>query len=80
MEDLKVKPRYYGINEIRQLENCGRDRAYDIAKRLPHEIRGRAYYVFAEDYDRYYAEKRRMVLNDTQTLRKDKVYQIQKFR
>lgn len=79
MEDLRLRPRYYGVNQIKQLENCGRDRAYEIAKKLPHEIRGRAYYVFAEDYDNYYNEKRKMVLNDNETPKQDNVYQIRRF-
>lgn len=80
MEDLKLKPRYYGVKQIKELENCGRDRAYEIAKQLPHEKRGRAIYVFAEDYDCYYNDKRQRVLNNNQTIKQENVYQIQKFR
>ncbi len=80
MQDLKLKPRYYGVKQIQELENCGRDRAYALAKELPHEKRGKAYYVFAEDYDNYYNEKRQMVLNNSQSEKQDNLYQIQKFR
>jgi len=80
MEELRLRPRYYGIKQIKQLENCGRDRAYKIAKELPHEIRGRAIYVFAEDYDSYYNQKRQMVLSNSQSDKKDNIYQIRKFR
>lgn len=40
MERVKLQSRYYTVKQIQQIENCGRDRAYEIAKRLPHEIRG----------------------------------------
>lgn len=60
----QIKCRYYTVQQIKQLENCGKDRAYELAKELPHEKRGKSIYVFAEDYDNYYKEKRQKSLND----------------
>ena len=76
MQDLK--PKYYSVKQIRILENCGRDKAYEIAKQIPHEKRGRDIYVFAEDYDRYYQEKRQKSLNKTE-VKNNNVFQIRKF-
>lgn len=72
----EVKTRYYSVKQIKQLENCGKDKAYEIAKQLPHEIRGRSIYVFSEDYDKYYQEKRQLIVSSKQN---SKVYQIRKF-
>lgn len=77
MEVVKLQPRYYTVKQIQQLENCGRDKAYEIAKKLPHETRGRALYVFSEDYDNYYKNKRKNVINGQQN---SNVYELQKFR
>lgn len=74
----ELKPKYYSVKQIRILENCGRDKAYEIAKQLPHEKRGRDIYVFAEDYDRFYEEKRQKSLNKTDT-KVNNVFQIRKF-
>lgn len=74
----ELKPKYYSVKEIKILENCGRDKAYEIAKQLPHEKRGRDIYVFAEDYDRYYQEKRQKSLNKTE-VKNNNVFQIRKF-
>ena len=60
------------------MENCGRDKAYDIAKQLPHEKRGRDIYVFAEDYENYYKEKRQKCLNKSE-IKINNVFQIRKF-
>lgn len=74
----ELKPKYYSVKEIKILENCGRDKAYEIAKQLPHEKRGRDIYVFAEDYDRFYEEKRQRSLNKTEE-KSNNVFQIRKF-
>lgn len=74
----ELKPKYYSVKQIRILENCGRDKAYEIAKQLPHEKRGRDIYVFAEDYDRYYQEKRQKSLNKAE-VKNNNVFQIRKF-
>lgn len=71
-----IKPRYYTVKQIQQLENCGRDRAYELAKQLPHETRGKAIYVFSEDYDEYYQDKRIIATGGKQ---KGNIYQIRKF-
>lgn len=74
----EVNSRYYSVKQIKEMENCGRDRAYGIAKQLPHEIRGRDIYVFAEDYDNYYKEKREKSLNK-KDIKNNNVFQIRKF-
>ena len=76
MEKVKLQPRYYTVEQIKELENCGRDKAYEIAKKLPHEIRGKQYYVFSEDYEDYYREKRQKVLDNNAL---NNVYELQKF-
>lgn len=76
-ELLHIKSRYYSVADIKKLEHCGKDRAYLIAKELPHEKRGRNIYVFAEDYDNYYQEKRQKALGTEG--RKDNIYKIRKF-
>ena len=75
-----LKPRYYSVKEIKQLEHCGKDRAYEIAKMLPHEKTGRDILVFAEDYETYYQEKRAKAQSNVNTTEKhSNIYQIRKF-
>lgn len=79
MED--IKPRYYTVQQIKKMEGCGKDKAYEIANELPHEKRGKQIFVFAEDYDSYYQKKREKAL-EQQGLAQRKnsnVYQIRKF-
>lgn len=77
----KVKSRYYTVQQIKQLEGCGKDKAYEIANELPHEKRGKQIFVFAEDYDIYYQQKRERALQERKQIleRKDNVYQIRRF-
>jgi len=82
MQDTKLKPRYYSVKQIQQMENSGRDYAYDLARRLPHERRGRDIYVFAEEYDRFYEEKREKAktnVDENTQHTNAKIYQIKKF-
>ena len=39
----EIKSRYYTVQQIKQLEGCGKDKAYEIANELPHENRGKKY-------------------------------------
>ncbi len=81
MQDNLLKPRYYSVNQIKQMENSGRDYAYDLAKKLPHEKRGNTLYVFAEEYDRYYEMKKEKAINNAKEnneVKSAKVYQIRK--
>lgn len=75
MEELKT--RYYTVKQIQQLENCGKDRAYELAKELPHEIRGKKIFVFSEDYNNYYQERREKAKIGNN--KKSNIYQIRKF-
>lgn len=82
MQDVNLKPRYYSVKQIQQMENCGRDYAYSLAKQLPHERRGRDIYVFAEEYDNLYEtkkEKAKMSIEENAEVRNTKIYQIKKF-
>ena len=76
-----VKCRYYKVQQIKELEQCGRDEAYRIAQSLPHEVRGRKIFVFAEDYDNYYKQKREKALEkiEINKQRINNIYQIRKF-
>lgn len=78
---MEIKSRYYTVKQIKELECCGRDEAYKIANSLPHENRGKKIYVFSEDYDNYYKEKREKALEEKGLLGKTKsnIYQIRKF-
>lgn len=78
----EVKKRYYTVQDIKKLENCGRDKAYEIASNLPHEKRGRQIFVFAEDYEKYYEQKRELALREQENCEKkehNNIYQIKKF-
>ena len=78
----EVKKRYYTVQDIKKLENCGRDKAYEIASNLPHEKRGRQIFVFAEDYEKYYEQKRELALRERKNCEKkelNNIYQIKKF-
>lgn len=77
MEVSVIKPRYYSVNDIKKLENCGKDKAYSIAKELPHEKRGRNIYVFAEDYEKYYQGKREKALNNVHDV-PNNIYRIRR--
>lgn len=78
MEDTQLKSRYYTIAQIRQLENCGRDCAYDLAKKLAHEKRGKTIYVFADAYEEYYENKRKNA-QFKENMAKSNVYEIKRF-
>lgn len=78
----EVKKRYYTVQDIKKLENCGRDKAYEIASNLPHEKRGLQIFVFAEDYEKYYEQKRELALRERENCEKkelNNIYQIKKF-
>lgn len=79
----EIKSRYYTVQQIKRLEGCGKDKAYELANELPHEKRGKQIFVFAEDYDNYYQQKRQKALEEQgQGLTQKKntnIYQIKKF-
>lgn len=79
MEITSVKPRYYSVKEIKLLEHCGKDKAYAIAKELPHEKRGKDILVFAEDYEKYYQEKRQRAQARVKNEFQNNVYKINRF-
>lgn len=77
----EIKSRYYTVQQIKKLEGCGKDKAYEIADKLPHEKRGRRIFVFAEDYDNYYQQKREKALEEQGLVqnKNSNIYQIRKF-
>lgn len=61
----KVRSRYYTVKQIQQLECCGKDKAYELAKRLAHEIREKnQIFVFSEAYDEYYENKKKQAMQN----------------
>ena len=66
----EIKSRYYTVQQIKRLEGCGKDKAYEIANELPHEKRGKQIFVFAEDYDNYYHQKREIFIKLENLVRK----------
>lgn len=77
----EIQSRYYTVQQIKKLEGCGKDKAYEIADKLPHEKRGRQIFVFAEDYDNYYQQKREKALEEQGLVqnKNSNIYQIRKF-
>lgn len=69
-----METRYMTVKDIKEAESCGRDQAYQIAAQLPHERRGKIIFVFKEDYEKYYQEKRQKALGKAQ-----KIYQFDSF-
>lgn len=63
-----METRYMTVKDIKEVEKCGRDQAYQIATQLPHERRGKSIFVFKEDYDKYYQEKRQRALEKVQKI------------
>lgn len=63
-----METRYMTVKDIKEAEKCGRDQAYHIAAQLPHERRGKNIFVFKEDYDKYYQEKRQRALEKIQKI------------
>ena len=79
MQEIEIKPRYYKVKEIKELEHCGRDRAYELARELEHEKRGNEIYVFADAYEDYYREKREKARNNIENQVTSNVYNIRRF-
>lgn len=77
----EIKSRYYTVQQIKKLEGCGKDKAYEISNNLPHEKRGKQIFVFSEDYDNYYQEKRNKALEEQGLIqnKNSNLYKIRKF-
>lgn len=74
-----VKCRYYTIEDIKVLEHCGKDIAYELAKKLPHERRGKnQIFVFSEAYDEYYENKKRQAMKNEDCKQRNNIYVIRK--
>lgn len=77
----EIKSRYYTVQEIKKMEGCGRDAAYDLANKLAHEKRGTQIFVFAEAYEEYFEKKKEKAYSKKMENNKtnSNVYQIRKF-
>lgn len=75
------KSRFLKVKEIQSLEHFGRDAAYELAKKLPHEKRGRDIFVFREAYEEYYEKRKQKALeNQNNDIEKtSNVYSIKRF-
>ena len=78
---IEEKSRFLKVKEIQGLEHCGRDAAYSLAKKLPHEQRGKDIFVFREAYEEYYeTRKQKAFENQNHSIEKaSKVYSIKRF-
>ena len=70
---------FYTVEQIKQLENCGRDCAYNIARSLPHKKRGIKILVLKEAYDEYHEKDKQEILSKFNTNKRTNVYQLKKF-
>ena len=75
---MNIEPLVYTIEDIQILRQCGRDKAYAIAKRLPHYIDGRKILVFKKDHDEDLEKIRQDSINK-QYDTSNKVLKIRKF-
>ncbi len=75
---VAIKPKFYSVKDIKLLEHCGRDAAYAIAKRLPHEKRGKDILVFAEDYDKDYEMRREIALQKMNNVENNNIYKFKR--
>lgn len=75
---IAIKPKFYSVKDIKLLEHCGRDAAYAIARRLPHERRGRDILVFAEDYEEDYRSRREVALQKINNLENNNIYKFKR--
>lgn len=73
-----METRYYTVEQIRELENCGRDKAYELANQLPHKNDGKRILVLKEAYEKYYQKQKEEIINKF-NYEKCKVFQIRKF-
>ena len=73
-----METRYYTIQQIKELENCGRDKAYELARKLPHKNDGKKILVLREAYEEYYERQKEMILSNFNN-NTPKVYEFRKF-
>lgn len=70
---------FYTVEQIKQLENCGRDCAYVIARNLPHKKRGTKILVLKEAYEEYHEKEKQEILNKFNANKRSNIYQLKKF-
>lgn len=73
-----VEPLVYTVEDIQILRRCGRDKAYAIARSLPHYTDGKKILVFKEDFDEDFKKIRNEVLEKGEQKTKSKLYQIKR--
>lgn len=74
-----MNPNYYTVEQIKELENCGRDLAYSIARKLPHKTIGKKILVLKEAYEEYHEKEKQDILKGFNTNGTNNVYQIRRF-
>lgn len=74
-----VEPLVYTVEDIKVLRRCGRDKAYAIAKKLPHYIEGNQILVFKKDFDEDFENIRKEILEKQENKSKNNVFKIRKF-
>lgn len=50
---MSIEPLVYSVDDIKILRKCGRDKAYEIAKSLPHFREEKKILVFRKDFEEY---------------------------
>ena len=77
---MQIEPLVYSVEDIQILRNCGRDKAYAIAKRLPHYIDGKKILVFRKDHDEDFERMRQQAIEKQGCVgRSNNLFQIRKF-
>jgi len=75
-----IETNYYTVQQIKILENCGKDRAYALARKLPHKLEGNKILVLKEAYEEHYQKEKEEILNNFNNKNeKNNIYQIKKF-
>ena len=75
-----METRYYTVEQIKELENCGRDKAYELARQLPHKNNGKKILVLKEAYEEHYQKEKERILDFfDKKINKNNIYQIKKF-
>lgn len=74
-----MESRYYTIDDIKTLEHCGKDKAYNLAKELPHKFDGKKILVLKEAYEEHYQKEKEKILNNFNKNINENIYMIRKF-
>ena len=75
---MQVEPLVYTIQDIKILRRCGKDKAYKIAKSLPHYIEGNQTLVFKKDFDEDFERIRKQAMS--KEIEENQIYRIRKLK